>query len=633
MRILQLHSNFIAYTPVQKEIQIAEEAEKKESRVEEVVVLFTAIEEGDSDAVAQKAIDDVRAFLGKQKTNRILIYPFAHLSSNLSNPGEALKIIKAMETYAKAKNIETFQAPFGWNKQFTISIKGHPLAEQARYYAPTPLAKETMAESSECKKEEEPVSAALKAEDKMQSFWNVLLIDGSLVPVEEFKFKGHVNLQKFSQYEIKKARAVTSMPPHVSLMKRLEIADYEPGSDPGNIRWYPKGRMIKSLLEHYVTLRMAAYGAMEVETPIMYDFHHPSLASYMNRFPARQYVLKSEDKELFLRFAACFGQFLMAHDAQFSYKQMPIKLYELTRYSFRREKSGEVVGLKRLRAFTMPDCHAFCTNLEQAKKEFLIRFNLCFDVLKDIGFNKDDYEIAMRFTKDFYEENKAFLAELGAIYGKPMLAEIWNERFFYFQLKWDLNFVDNQDKAAALSTDQIDVENAKRYDITYVDEKGEKQHPLILHCSPSGAIERDIYALLEKAYREQMAGKAPMLPLWLSPTQVRLIPISDKYMDKVEEIASKIEARSIRVDIDDTASTLQKKVREAEQEWVPYIVVIGEKEVESGNLSVRDRELKGSQQNLTVDELLNKITAKTADKPFKPLPLPKNLSKRPQFHG
>ena len=628
MRILQLHSNFIVYKPIEKEIAVAEEAEKKENRVEEVVVLFTAIEEGDNSALARKAIDETRAFLGKQKINRILIYPFAHLSSNLSNPGEALKLIKEMEAHAKEKGIETYRAPFGWNKQFTISIKGHPLAEQSRFYAPAIAATE-----GEAKKEQETVSAALKAEDKLQSFWHIFQPDGQLLPIEEFKFKGHTNLEKFSKYEIKKVRAVTQMPPHVPLMKRLEIADYELGSDPGNIRWYPKGRMIKSLLEQYVTMRMAAYGAMEVETPIMYDFNHPSLKSYLNRFPARQYILKSEDKELFLRFAACFGQFLMAHDAQFSYKQMPVKLYELTRYSFRREKSGEVVGLRRLRAFTMPDCHAFCTDLEQAKKEFLTRFNLCMDVLSNIGFTKDDYEIAMRFTKDFYEENKEFLAEITKTLGKPVLAEMWAERFFYFTLKWDLNFVDNQDKAAALATDQIDVENAKRYEITFVDEKGEKQYPLILHCSPSGAIERDIYALLEKAYKEQMAGKAPMLPLWLSPTQVRMVPISDKYIEKVEEIAAKIEDRNIRVDVDDTAATLQKKIREAEQEWVPYIVVIGEKEVESGNLSVRDRELKGSQQNMTLDELLTKIATKIAGKPFKPLPLPRSLSKRPQFHG
>ena len=632
MRILQLHSNFIVFKPVQKEIAIAEEAEQKENRIEEVVVLFTAIEEGDNIQIAQKAIDDIRAFLGKQKTNRILIYPFAHLSSNLSNPSEALKIIKAMEAYAKEKGIETYRAPFGWNKQFTISIKGHPLAEQARSYAPTPVAAEAKAEGG-AKKEEEPVSAALKAEDKMQSFWHIILPDGSLVAIEEFKFKGHVNLQKFSQYEIKKARAVTQMPPHVTLMKRLEIADYEAGSDPGNLRWYPKGRMIKSSLEEYVNLRMNQYGAMEVETPIMYDFNHPSLKSYLNRFPARQYVLKSEDKELFLRFAACFGQFLMAHDAQFSYKQMPIKLYELTRYSFRREKSGEVVGLKRLRAFTMPDCHAFCTDLEQAKKEFLTRFNMSMDVLSNIGLTKDDYEVAMRFTKGFYDEHKEFIAELAKTFGKPMLAEVWNERFFYFILKWDINFVDNQDKAAALSTDQIDVENAKRYEITYVDEKGEKQYPLILHCSPSGAIERDIYALLEKAYREQMAGKAPMLPLWLSPTQVRLIPISDKFMDQVEELAGQIASHCIRVDIDDSASTLQKKIREAEQEWVPYIVVVGEKEVESEILSVRDRELKGQQQKMTTEQLIAKVSERIAGKPFKPLPLPLYLSKRPQFHG
>jgi threonyl-tRNA synthetase len=628
MRILQLHSNFIVFKPLEKEIEIAEEAKKEENRIEEALVLFTAIEEGDNSALAEKAIDDTRAFLGKLGANRILIYPFAHLSSNLSKPTEALKIICAMEAYAKNKGVETYRAPFGWNKQFTISIKGHPLAEQSRSY--TPESQNVVPCES---KQEETVSEALKAEDTMKSYWHVLQTDGSLVPIEEFKFKGNSNLQKFSQYEIKKTRAVTQMPPHVPLMKRLEIADYEAGSDPGNIRWYPKGRLIKSLLEQYVSARVAEYGGMEVETPLMYDFNHPSLSSYLNRFPARQYVLKSEDKELFLRFAACFGQFLIAHDAQFSYKQMPVKLYELTRYSFRREKSGEVVGLKRLRAFTMPDCHALCTDIEQAKKEFIIRFDLCIDVLDNIGLTKDDYEIAIRFTREFYNEHGDFIAAVAAKFGKPILAEVWNERFFYFALKWDLNFIDNQDKAAALSTDQIDVENAKRYGITYVDEKGEKQFPLILHCSPSGAIERDIYALLEKAYREQMKGKPPMLPLWLSPTQVRLIPISDKFLDQVEVLAKQVESHGIRVDIDDSASTLQKKIREAEQEWVPYIIVVGEKEINSGLLSVRIREVKGSQQQMTVDNLISKVTEKIAGKPYKPLPLPMYISKRPQFHG
>lgn len=628
MRILQLHSDSVVYTPVSKEIRMAEEAEKEENRIEDVVLLLTAVEDGDNEKLAQEAIDDVRAFLGKLKANRILIYPYAHLSSKLAKPLEALKVLKSMEAYAKAKNIETYRAPFGWNKQFAVSVKGHPLAEQSRSYTSAVAEIETGAEAKE-----EKESKALKAEEKLKSTWYVIQTDGKLVPIEEYNFKGHKNLEKFSKYEIAKVRAVTQMPPHVPLMKRLEIADYESGSDPGNMRWYPKGRLIKGLLEQFVSTKMTAYGAMEVETPVMYDFNHPSLADYLNRFPARQYLLRTEDKELFLRFAACFGQFLIMHDTQFSYKQMPLKLYELTRYSFRREKSGEVCGLRRLRAFTMPDCHAFCTDLEQAKKEFKNRFNLSCKILDEIGLSKDDYEIAVRFTKDFYEENREFIEELAQMSGKPLLAEVWAERFFYFRLKWDANFVDNQNKAAALSTDQIDVENAKRYEITFIDENGEKQYPLILHNSPSGAIERCVYALLEKAYKKQQEGKSPMLPIWLSPTQVRLIPISDQFFAKVEEIAAEMEANCIRVDIDDRALTLQKRIREAETDWVPYVIVVGQKEVDSGILSIRIREENGKIEKLKLIDFMPNLKGKLEGKPFKKLPLPRNLSKRPQFHG
>ncbi len=621
MRILQLHSNYIEYKPIQKEITIAEETDKETRRLEEVVVLFTAVEEGDDETVARKAIEEVKSFLEKLKVNRILIYPYAHLSSNLAKPSEALKVVRAMEAYAKAEGIETYRAPFGWNKQFTISIKGHPLAEQSRVILP---AKE--------EKEAEKVSEALKAEEKLESFWYILQPDGKMIPVEEFDFRGHENLEKFAKYEFSKVRASQQMPPHVPLMKRLEIADYEAGSDPGNIRWYPKGRLIKSLIEQYVTAKVIEYGAMEVETPVMYDFSHPSLADYLNRFPARQYLLKSEDKELFLRFAACFGQFLMVHDTQFSYRHMPLKVYELTRYSFRREKSGEVVGLRRLRAFTMPDCHAFCVDLEQAKKESVTRFKLCIEVLEGIGLSKEDYEAAIRFTKDFYEENKDFITNLAKIFGKPVLVEMWKEPFFYFRLKWDFNFVDNQDKAAALSTDQMDVENAKRYDITYVDEKGERHYPLILHCSPSGAVERCIYALLEKAYKQQQKGEPPMFPVWLSPTQVRIIPMSDRFLEHCEKLAEKLEAAQIRVDIDDRPLTLQKRVREAEMEWIPYIIVAGQKEIESEVLPVRDRKAKQIRK-MKLEGLISEIKSHMQDKPFKPLPLPKHVSKRPQFYG
>ena len=224
------------------------------------------------------------------------------------------------------------------------------------------------------------------------------------------------------------------------------------------------------------------------------------------------------------------------------------------------------------------------------------------------------------------------IASLAETFGKPVLVEMWKRPFFYFRLKWDFNFVDNQNKAAALSTDQIDVENAQRYDINYVDEKGQKHHPLILHCSPSGAIERVVYALLEKACKDQKVGKSPMLPMWLSPTQVRLIPLSGKFIKDVERIAKKMEEHCVRVDIDDRQMTLQKRIREAEMEWIPFIVVVGQKEIESGTLPIRDRKT-GEKRSLKLEGLINEIKETVKGRPSKPLPLPKYLSKRPQFYG
>ncbi|MEM0049659.1 MAG: threonine--tRNA ligase [Candidatus Bathyarchaeia archaeon] len=623
MKILQLHSNFIEYRPVEKEIAIAEEAEPKVYRLEEVVVLFTCVERGDTPENAHRAINEIKEFLDKVKANRILIYPYAHLSADLASPSEAIKILREMESYARELGIEVYRAPFGWCKEFSISVKGHPLAEQF---------KSISAEGKTAK--EEIVSRALEAEEKLKSYWFILKPDGEMIPVEEFDFTGYENLKKLTSYEMAKSRVVHQQPPHTLLMRKLEIADYEEASDPGNFRWYPKGELIKSLIEEYVTEKVIAYGALKVETPIMYDINHPALASYFHRFPARQYIVKSEDKDLFLRFSACFGQFLMLSDAQISYKHLPLRIYEMTHYSFRREKSGELAGLRRLRAFTMPDCHALCADMEQAKEEAIKRLKLSMEVLEGIGLTRDDYEMAIRFTKNFYESNRDFIVSLVKIFGKPALVEMWEERFFYFVLKWEFNFIDNLDKASALSTDQIDVENAERYGIYYVDERGERKTPLILHCSPSGAIERDIYALLEKAYRVYKSGGVPMLPLWLSPTQVRIIPINEDFYSECEKISEEIARHNIRVDWDDRPLTMQRKIREAEMEWIPYIVVIGKEEVSTGLLAVRDRRLVGEQKirKMRLEDLIDEIKKETSGKPFKPLTMPAALSKRPRFH-
>jgi threonyl-tRNA synthetase len=617
MKILQLHADYIEYEPIRKEIDTAEEAEQKPYRFDDIVVLFTAVEEQDNENTVFQAVASTKDSLRNLGANKVLIYPYAHLSSNLAPPTTALRLIKMMVEEFRRLGLEVSQAPFGWNKAFTIKVKGHPLAEQSRSIQAAVSAGEA-------------VSQALKAEEKLVSRWYIIDLDGTLVPAESFDFTKYRRLKELTDYEVAKSRVVQQEPPHVELMVRLGLVGYEPGSDAGNLRFYPKGRLVKALLERYVTQMVREYGGVEVETPIMYDMRHPALSDYLNRFPARQYVVRSEDKELFLRFSACFGQFLMAKDTQISYKHLPFRLYELTRYSFRREKSGELVGLRRLRAFTMPDCHAFCKDLEQAKSEVLRRFELSMTVLSGIGLTKDDYELAIRATEDFYKENKEFFVELVRRLGKPALLEMWSERFFYFVFKWEFNFIDNLSKASALSTDQIDVENAKRYGIQYMDEDGAMKYPLILHNSPSGAIERCMYALLEKAHRVAQSGGTPTLPVWLSPTQVRLIPTSSSYVEGACALAAKMNESCVRCDVDDREETVQKRVREAEKEWVPYIVVYGEKEASSNTLQVRDRVNRTIRQ-MGLDDLIKTVHEQTASKPYLPLPLPTLLSQRPRF--
>ncbi len=626
MRLLQLHSDFIEYEPIEKEIKDAEDiASKSRVRIEDLVVAFVAVENGDDESVARTAVEEIKKYLDMVKSSRLLIYPYAHLSSDLAPPSVAVGIIISVESFAKGSINQVYRAPFGWTKSFNIKVKGHPLAENAKEI--TKQAEHEHAGHLHSEKE----STALKAEEKLQSFWYILQPGGMMMPVSEYKFKKQdQNLQVLASYEMIKKRAVEEQPAHVRLMKKLAIADYEPASDAGNMRYYPKGRLMKSLIEQYVTRRVMEYGGIEVETPIMYDTKHPSMESYFNRFPARQYNIVSDNKHLFLRFAACFGQFLMAKDFNISYKHLPVKLYELTRYSFRREKSGELVGLRRLRAFTMPDCHALCRDLDQAKQEFRKRFELSISVLEALGLSIEDVEMGIRFTEDFYSENKEFIAGLINRLGKPVMVEMWKERFFYFTLKWEFNYVDGLGKASALSTDQIDVENGKRYNIEFVDEDGSKKNPIILHNSPSGAVERVIYALLEKSAKVSKTGGIPSFPLWLSHTQVRVIPVGKEHTEYCEKILAELSANQIRADIDDRDETVGKKIRESETEWIRYSVVIGDKEINATKLVVRDRN-EGKQREITLEELMGEVKAQTKDKPYMPLNLPTHLSTRPQI--
>jgi threonyl-tRNA synthetase len=617
MQMLLIHADYIEYRAKSK-TKLAEDVPEgqKSQRTEETLVAFIAVEkidEKEPENVALQACDEIKGVFEEVSAKNIMLYPYAHLSSSLGRPAVAVDILKRMEELL-GKEYPVKRAPFGWYKAFNISCKGHPLSELSRHVV--------VGEAGE-----EKVSKAVSAEQKLKKEWYVLDVDGELIPAKDFDFSKHPSLKIFYDYETSGTRVSEKEPPHIRLMKEHELVDHEPGSDPGNLRWYPKGTLIKKLLEEHVSNILIKYGCMQVETPIMYDFEHPKLSEYLHRFPARQYVVTSDNKEYFLRFAACFGQYLMKHDMTISHRHLPVRLYELTHYSFRREQSGELSGLKRLRAFTMPDMHTLCRDMKQAHEEFTNQYRLSMEWMDSIGV---EYDVAMRFVKDFYHENEGLVKEILKLAKRPILIELWDQRFFYFVMKFEFSVNDALKKAATLSTVQMDVENTELFDITYIDEDGSKRHPFLLHASISGGIDRVLYAILETQWMEAQKGKKPMLPVWLSPTQVRLVPVAESHLPHCETVLKELENADIRTDVDDEAHTLQKKIRNAEKEWIPYIAVVGDKEVQNGTLTLRVRKT-GKQEAMSPVDLIGMIKEETSGKPHRRLALPNHISKRPRF--
>ena len=604
MRILLIHSDYLNYnvknkTPVAEEIEDA----KKQGAFDESLVVFTAVEKDDENnpqGIVKNLVKEVIKTNDQVKAENIVLYPYAHLSSSLSSPKVAVQVLKDAEEALNAEGLNVKRVPFGWYKAFEISCKGHPLSELSR----TITAEE---------EDEEEV-------EKKPSSWSIL--DGDkIIDIDDFKFEND-QLEKLVSYELGTGASDAGEPPHVKLMREKELCDYESASDVGNLKWFPKGRLVRDLLADYVYNLVVDQGAMPIETPIFYDLDNEAINVHAAKFGERQYRTDTK-KNLMLRFACCFGAFRVMADPFITWKNLPAKLYELSTYSFRFEKKGEVVGLKRLRAFTMPDFHSFCADMESTLEEFSKQTDMCIQTGVDLDVN---YEIIFRATKDFYDENKDWMYSIGKKIGKPVLLEILPERKHYWSCKIDFAAIDYLGRPIENPTVQIDVESGKRFDITYLGEDGKEHYPTILHCSPTGSIERVICSLLEKTAIE-LDEKAPMLPTWLSPIEVRIITVGEDHKDFANELYDKINAENIRVDVDDRDESVGKKIRNAATEWIPYIFVVGDNEKESGVFSVTVRET-GEKVDMTVDELINEVLDKTKGMPYRGLPLPKDISTR-----
>jgi threonyl-tRNA synthetase len=443
----------------------------------------------------------------------------------------------------------------------------------------------------------------------------------------------HGLLRQFVANELgrKDDSATGEAPRHIAYMRRHELVDYCEVSEKGHYKWYPKGLLMQRLILDYGAQLAREWGAFEIKNPILIRGDHNAVGELMGEFHERDYHVDGGRGVCYLRYASDPGAFPFMQRVRFTRRQTPLKVFEEV-LCFRNEQEGEVSGLKRVRGFTMTDMHAACATVEEAREEFE---RLCcrFARLMNDVIAPGRWVLGWEGTVAFFDENREWLLDLGRRMGVPAFFKLMREMSHYYAMKNEYQVITQDRSNVQVSTVQWDVKDGERFDIGYLDEHGRKQPcPVILHASSFGSVERTLCAILESIAVDADAGRPPQFPLWLAPAQVRIAPVSDGFIPDARALCDRLSDASIRVEVDDRGETVSKKIRAGEEDWIPYLVVFGGKERASGNLSVRVRE-DGSQRELQAEALAGLIREKTRGMPFRPLPLPVRLSRRPIFVG
>ncbi|MFT3681321.1 MAG: threonine--tRNA ligase [Ferruginibacter sp.] len=403
---------------------------------------------------------------------------------------------------------------------------------------------------------------------------------------------------------------------HRKLGRELELFSFSEKVGMGLPLWLPKGAMLRDRLQQFLQKAQIESGYLPVITP---HIGHKNL--YVTSGHYEKYGKDSfqpiktpqEGEEFFLKPMNCPHHCEIYKTSPRSYKDLPLRLAEFGTV-YRYEQHGELHGLTRVRGFTQDDAHLFCT-AEQVKDEFKKVIDLVLYVFDALSFTDYTAQISLRDKVDrskyIGDERNWNLAEQAIIEAaaEKNLKTVteYGEAAFYGP-KLDFMVRDAIGRKWQLGTIQVDYNLPERFDLTYIGEDNAKHRPVMIHRAPFGSMERFVAVLIEHC-----AGK---FPLWLAPEQVKLLPISDKFMPYAEAVLKQLREEDIRASIDDRNEKIGKKIRDTELEKVPYMLVIGEKEMNEGKVAVR-RQGKGDVGVLSVEEFIG--TVRKEVKNMKPL--------------
>jgi threonyl-tRNA synthetase len=611
LRLLLLHCESFEYEVRQTAVKNPEPLQdNRAGKFENVLVAFSTIEKEDEQnpgEVVRKATESIAEVARSVNANRILVYPYAHLSSSLASAAVAISVLEQLSRFLSEMSFEVHRSPFGYYKSFSLHCLGHPLSELSRTIRP-----------EQAKAEPAPI----------KTYYKVLALDGKLYDPEEYVFKpGEEEFRILVEKEALKKALLGGEPRYLEYCKKFGI-EWENLSDVGHMRYNPEGVMIFDLISEYSWSVLSSVGLpiLQVKGTNMFDLAVPAVKEHADLFGSRLYRLEVENKSFVMRYAACHQQFAAVRNWTLSYRHLPFGTFEVAD-SYRLEQSGELLLSFRLRKLHMPDCHIYCRNLEDAKE---VTLKLHDKIYEEIGKLGRDYVSVYNITQSFLDSHKDYVMKLVKREGKPALLNFVPEGIYYWVLNIEYHIIDELERPREIATFQIDMGNAKRFAISYVDEKGAKQFPPIIHTAVIGSVERYLFTVLDQCARTEKLGGKPSLPLWLSPSQIRLIPVKPEFLEHAKKLADQLAASHVRADIDDRDESLDRRVRDAELNWIPYVAVVGKREVETQMLAVR-RRTDGKRYNVGLPELVNEIVGHSAGYPVMAQKLPTLISQRPGY--
>jgi threonyl-tRNA synthetase len=394
---------------------------------------------------------------------------------------------------------------------------------------------------------------------------------------------------------------------HRKLGPQLELFDiYQDEAGPGLVFYHPKGALLRKTIEDYEKTEHLKRGYQLVITPHIMQAELWKTSGHYDYYKENMYTFKIEDREFVLKPMNCPGHILIYKSKIRSYKDLPIRFFELGTV-YRHEKAGVMHGLLRVRGFTQDDAHIFCLP-SQLKSEIKAIVEFVFTTMKVFGFSNVGIELSTRPEKYIGSEEDWKLATSAledSLKDMGLSYDINEGDGAFYGPKIDIKLKDALKRSWQCATIQCDFALPKRFTLEYVDEDGTQKQPIMLHRVLLGSVERFTACLTE-----HYAGA---FPLWLSPSQARIIPVKDDFAEYAVNVKKRLEDAGVRTELDSRSETLNKRIRLAEVEKIPYILVVGEREAKSDSVSVRKRR-SGDQGSLPLDDFIKNIREEMENK-------------------